>query len=149
MSELYAQLRADIIAAMKARESDKATALRTMDGAIQRVAIDENRKIDDELVLATLRKAVKDLKGASEQFAQGGRQDLVAKNAAEIALLEKYLPQAIEGAALEAIVDDAIAQSGAATKRDMGKVMGVLKQRPDADRINFGEVSKLVQGKLA
>jgi hypothetical protein len=148
MSTLYAQLRADILAAAKARQMEKLTSLRTIDGAIQRVAIDENREIDDELVLATLRKAVKDLKGASEQFAQGGRQDLVAKNAAEVELLEVYLPQAIEGEKLEVIVDEAIAASGATTKRDMGKVMGQLKKRPDADQIDFGAASMLIQSKL-
>lgn len=148
MSELYTQLRADILASAKARESDKLTALRTLDGAIQRVAIDENREIDDALVLSSLRKAVKDLKGASEMFAKGGRQDLVDKNALEISWLEAYLPRQIDGAQLEGIVDAAIAETGAETKRDMGKVMGMLKKRSDAAQIDFGAASKLIQSRL-
>lgn len=146
---LYAQLRADILTAARARESDKLTALRMIDGAVQKIAIDDNRPVDDDLLLTTLRKAVKDLKGASEQFAQGGRADLVEKNDRESAWLEVYLPQAIDGAVLVGIIDAAIAESGATTKREMGKVMGLLKARPDADRIDFGAASKLLQSKLS
>ena len=148
MSELYQQLRADIITAAKSRDMNRVTALRTLDGAIQKVSIDENREIDDALVLTTVKKAVKDLKGANEQFAKGGRQDLIDKNDAEIALLEVYLPQAMDAGTIEALVQEAIAQTGATEKRDMGKVMGVLKIHPDAGRIDFGQANKMIQERL-
>ncbi|MFP4540637.1 MAG: GatB/YqeY domain-containing protein [Opitutales bacterium] len=149
MSELYKTLRADIIRAVKARENEKALALRTIDGSIQRVAIDENKEITDESVIATVRKAVKDLENAKEQFAQGGRQDLVMKNEAEVAWLSRYLPAQMDAAALERLVEQAISDTGATTRRDMGKVMGVLKKNRDAATIDFGEASKLIQAKLS
>jgi uncharacterized protein len=148
MSTLYRSLRADIITAVKARDSGTSTALRTADAAVQRAAMDTNVEIDDALVLATLRKAVKNMNDANTEFAKAGRDDLVQANNVEIAILEKYLPAQIAGEKLEAIVVEAIAQTGAVSKREMGKVMAVLKARPDAELIDFGAVSKLVQSKL-
>ena len=149
MSTLYSSLRADIITAVKARDSLTSTALRTADAAVQRAAMDTNAEIDDALVLATLRKAVKNMNDANTEFAKAGRNDLVDANKVEIAILEKYLPAQIAGDQLATIVDEAIAQSGATSRREMGKVMGVLKSRPDAELIDFGAVSKLVQSKLS
>lgn len=149
MASVYETLRADVIAAMKARDSARATALRTADAAIQRASMDQNKPIDDALVIATLRKSVKNLADAKEEFEKGGRQDLAAANAAEIQLLEKYLPQPLEPARIEAIVAEVIRSTGATTKKEMGKVMAALKQRPEADLIDFGAASKIIQGKLA
>ena len=149
MPTLYETLRADIITAMKARDTATATALRTMDAAIQRAAMDASKPIDEALVLATFRKAVKNLTDARTEFEKGGRADLVAANTAEIAILAKYLPAGLDAAKLEALVVEVIAATGATTKKDMGKVIGALKQRPEAGLIDFGAVSKLVQSKLA
>jgi uncharacterized protein YqeY len=110
--------------------------------------MDQNKPIDDALVIATLRKAVKNLTDAKAEFQKGGRADLVAANDAEIAVLEKYLPQQLDPARLEALVAEAIAQTGATSRKEMGKVIGALKQRPEAALIDFGAVSKLVQAKL-
>lgn len=145
---LYAQLRSDIVIAVKARDADKALVLRTIDGAIQRVAIDQNIEITDELVVTTLRKAVKDLQGAIEQFSKGGRQDLVDKNTVEIALLEVYLPKQMDATALDALVSSAIVDSGATSMKEMGKVMGLLKSHPEAPLIDFGAASKIIRAKL-
>ena len=149
MPSTYETLRADIITAMKARDTATATALRTMDAAIQRAAMDASKPIDEALVLATFRKAVKNLTDAKSEFEKGGRADLVAANTAEIAILAKYLPAGLDAAKLEALVIEVIAATGATTKKDMGKVIGALKQRPEAGLIDFGAVSKVVQSKLA
>lgn len=148
MASLYETLRADVVTATKARESAAVLALRTADAQIQRASLDQSKPIDDALVIATLRKAVKNLADAKEQFAQGGRADLVAANEAEIRLLEKYLPQGLDPAKLEGIVAETIAATGAQSKKEMGKVIGALKQRPDAGLIDFAVASKLVQAKL-
>ena len=148
MATIYETLRADIITAVKARDSALATMLRTNDGAIQRAAMDLNKPIDDELVLATLRKAVKNLSAANIEFAKGGRNDLIETNLKEIALIEKYLPKGLDAARLEALVAEAISTTGAQSKKEMGKVIGALKQHPDAGLIDFGAVSKLIQAKL-
>jgi uncharacterized protein YqeY len=147
-SPLYDRLRADIITAMKARDSVATTALRTADAAIKRTAMDANKEIDDTLALASLRKSVKNLADANAEFAKGGRADLIAANEAEIALLAKYLPASLDTAKLEALIAEAIAATGAQSKKEMGKVIAALKQRPEAGLIDFGAASKLVQAKL-
>ena len=148
MPTTYETLRADIVAAMKAKDSARATMLRTADAAVQRAAMDQNKAIDEALVVATLRKAVKNLQDAITEFEKGGRADLVAANRAEIAVLEKYLPAGLDAAKLEALVAEVIAATGAASKKEMGKVIAALKQRPEAGLIDFGAASKLVQAKL-
>lgn len=148
MATIYEKLRADIVTAMKARDQATTTILRTMDAAIKRAEMDQGKPIDDALVIATLRKAVKNLRDANAEFTKGGRADLVATNDIEIAVLEKYLPQGIDGAQLEAIVIAAIAETGAQSRKEMGKVIGALKKRPDAGLIDFAAVSRLVQARL-
>lgn len=148
MATIYETLRADIVTAMKARDQATATTLRTNDAAIQRAAMDQNKPIDDALVVATLRKSVKNLADAREEFARGGRQDLVAANDAEIRLLEKYLPQQLDAAKLDELIAEAIRETGAQTKKDMGKVIGALKKRPEAGLIDFAAASKAIGAKL-
>jgi len=148
MPTIYEHLRADIVIAMKARDGATATSLRTADAAIQRSSMDLSKPIDDTLVVTTLRKAVKNLADAKVEFEKGGRADLVAANDTEIKLLEKYLPKGIEGAQLEALVAGAIKESGAASRKEMGKVIGALKKLPEAALIDFAAASKLIQSKL-
>jgi uncharacterized protein YqeY len=148
MATTYETLRADIIVAMKARDSVTATSLRTADAAVQRAAMDQNKPIDEALTVATLRKAVKNLTDAKAEFERGGRADLVVANETEIKILEKYLPKGIEGAQLDALIAAAIQETGAQSKKEMGKVIGALKKLPEAGLIDFGAVSTLVQAKL-
>ncbi|MDI1247273.1 MAG: GatB/YqeY domain-containing protein [Lacunisphaera sp.] len=148
MPTTYETLRADIITAMKARDTATATALRTMDAAIQRASLDSSKPIDEPLALSTLRKAVKNLTDARTEFEKGGRADLVAANTAEIAILQKYLPAGLDAAKVDALVAEVIATTGATSKKEMGKVIAALKQRPEAPLLDFGAVSKLIQAKL-
>jgi uncharacterized protein len=149
MATIYETLRADIVTAMKARDSATALALRTADAAIQRAAMDQNKPIDDALVIATLRKAVKNLADAKAEFTKGGRADLVAANDAEIRVIEKYLPQGLDAAKLEALITAAIQETGAQSRKEMGRVIGALKQRPEAALIDFGAASRMIQARLA
>ena len=148
MSTLYEKLRADIVTAVKARESTKALILRTNDAAIQRASLDQSKPIDDALVIATLRKAVKNLNDAKAEFEKGGRNDLVVANENEIRELEKYLPQGLDAARVEALVAEAIQETGAQSKKEMGKVIAALKKRPEASLLDFGAISKVIQAKL-
>lgn len=148
MSATYEKIRADIIVAMKARDSAATTALRSLDAAVKRAAMDANKDVDEALVVATLRKSVKNLADACAEFEKGGRADLVAANNAEIKLLEKYLPQGLDAAKVEALIDAAIREAGAQSKKDMGKVIGLLKKSPEAGVLDFAQVSKSVQAKL-
>jgi len=148
MPTIYEQLRADIVTALKARDAGTATALRTADAGIQRAAMDANKPIDDALVVGTLRKAVKNLTDAKAEFAKGGRADLVAANDVEIKVLEKYLPRAIDPSVLEGLIAAAIAETGVQSRKEMGKVIAALKQKPEAGLIDFGAASKLIQARL-
>jgi len=148
MATLYETLRADIITAVKARDTVTSTALRTLDAGIQRASIDLNKPIDDQLAMTVLRKSVKNLTDACAEFAKGGRSDLVAANQSEIKVLEKYLPAGLDPAKLEALVVAAIQESGAQSKKEMGKVVGLLKKHPDAALVDFALASKLIQAKL-
>lgn len=148
MPSLYETLRADIITAMKARDTATTTALRTADAGIKRAAMDTNKEIDDALVLATVRKAVKNLTDANAEFAKANRTDLITANETEIKILNKYLPAGLDAAKLDALVNEVIAATGAQSKKEMGKVIAALKQRPEAAVIDFGAVSKIVQAKL-
>jgi uncharacterized protein YqeY len=148
MPTTYETLRTDIITALKARDPATATALRTMDAAIQRAAMDASKPIEEALVIATFRKAVKNLTDARTEFERGGRADLVAANSTEIAILEKYLPKGLDAAKLEALIAEVITRTGATSKKEMGKVIGALKQCPEAPLIDFGTASKLIQAKL-
>lgn len=148
MPTIYETLRADIITAMKARDAATTTALRTADAAIKRAAMDLNKEIDDGLTITTLRKAVKNLADAKAEFEKGGRADLVAANETEIRVLEKYLPQGLDAAKVDALIAAAIQETGAQSKKEMGKVIAALKKLPEAALIDFGAVSKLVQVKL-
>jgi hypothetical protein len=148
MPTLYEQLRADIVTAVKARDAATATSLRTADASIQRAAMDLAKPIDDPLVIGTLRKGVKNLADAKVEFERGGRVDLVAANEAEIRLLEKYLPKGIDGVRLDALIAEAIQESGAQSRKEMGKVIGALKKKPEAPLIDFAAASKIIQAKL-
>jgi uncharacterized protein YqeY len=148
MPTLYEQLRADIVTAVKARDSATSLALRTADASIQRASMDLSKPIDDALVVSTLRKGVKNLADANIEFEKGGRSDLVTANQTEIRLLEKYLPRGMDAAQLDALVTEAIKETGALSRKEMGKVIGALKKRPDAGLIDFSAASKVVQAKL-
>jgi uncharacterized protein YqeY len=148
MSALYEKLRADVTSAMKARDSATLLSLRTADAAIQRASMDQAKPIDDPLVISTIRKSVKNLSDARLEFQKGGRSDLVAANDAEIKLLERYLPAGLDAAKLEALVAAAIQSAGAQSRKDTGKVIGALKQSPEAPLIDFGQASKIIQAKL-
>lgn len=148
MPSLYEKLRADIVVAVKARDSGKALILRSADAAIQRTALDTDVAIDDDLVVSTLRKSVKNLAAANLEFEKGRRRDLIDANLTEIAVLDAYLPQMITGEKLDGIIAEALTETGATSRKEMGRVIGTIKKRPDASLIDFGAVSKALQGKL-
>jgi uncharacterized protein len=148
MSTIYETLRADVVIAMKAGDKAAVLALRTNDAAIQRASLDQGKPIDDALVITTLKRSVKNLTDAKVEFEKGGRMDLVAANDAEIKILEKYLPKGLDLARLEGLVADAIRESGAQTRKEMGKVIGALKKLPEAALIDFAAASKYIQSKL-
>lgn len=125
-SALMDQLLADIKTAMKAQEHENVVALRTLNAAIKDQTVNAGLEITDEAVAAVVAKAIKQRADAIEQFAAAGRQDLVDKEQKQVDLYRKYQPKQLDRAEIEALVRQCIAESGAASKKEMGKVMQLL-----------------------
>jgi uncharacterized protein YqeY len=123
---LREKINADIKDALKSGAKDKVSALRMLSAALKNKEIDKRRQLTDEEVIETIRTLIKQRKDSIEQFTKGGRQDLADKETAEAVLLEVYLPQQLTREELEAMVREAVAQTGAQGARDMGKVMKAL-----------------------
>ena len=138
----------DMKSAMRSGEKDRLGQIRMLQAAIKQREVDERIMLDDAQVTAVLEKMIKQRREAITQFEAGGRADLAAKEITEIALLQGYLPEQLAPAELEALVAAAIAESGAVTVKDMGKVMALVKARA-AGRADMGVASVLIKSKLA
>ena len=137
---LKEQIKNDIKDAMRAKETGKRDTLRNIQAAIKQIEVDERRDVSDADVEAIMMKYLKQREDAKTQFANAGRDDLVEKENAEIAIVKSYLPEPMDDAELEAILKEVIASVGAQSMKDMGKVMGAAKaaigSRADGGRIN-------------
>lgn len=123
---LREKIDADTKDALKSGAKDKLSTLRMLNAALKNKQIDKRRPLTEEEVIETARSLIKQRKDSIEQFAKGGRQDLVDKETAEVVVLEAYLPKQLSREELDAMVRDAIAQTGAQGAKDMGKVMKAL-----------------------
>ena len=137
----------DMKAAMRAKDSERLGTIRMVTAAIKQREVDERIQLDDTQVLAVLEKMIKMRKESVAQFTSGGREDLVAKENKEIELLQAYLPAQLSEAELDALIDDAVAKSGATSIKEMGKAMAVLKQNAQG-RADMGVVSAKLKAKL-
>ncbi len=137
----------DMKVAMRARDSERLSAIRMLLAAIKQREVDERIEADDTVVLSTVEKLIKQRRDAIAQFESGGRADLVAKETAELKVLSAYLPQQLTETELIAAIDAAIAESGASGPAAMGKLMALLKPRL-AGRADMGVVSALVRKRL-
>jgi uncharacterized protein len=137
----------DMKAAMRAADKERLGTIRMLQAAIKQREVDERITLDDAQVLAVIEKMIKQRKESIAQFEQGGRADLAAKERAEIDLLQAYLPAQLSEAEVDALIKDAIASTGAATIKDMGKVMGVVKAKA-AGRADMGAVSARIKAAL-
>jgi uncharacterized protein len=137
----------DMKSAMRAGEKERLGTIRMILAAIKQREVDERIQLDDTQVLAALEKMIKQRKEAIAQFESGGRADLVAKESAEIAVLQTYLPAQLSDAEVDALIAAAIASTGATTLKDMGKVMGVIKAQAQG-KADMGKVSARIKQKL-
>jgi hypothetical protein len=144
---LKARITEDMKSAMRAGEKDRLSCIRMLQAGIQQREVDERVELGDAEVLAVIDKMIKQRKESVAQFQAGNRADLVAKESAEIALLSGYLPAQLGAAELDAMIKDAIASTGAATMKDMGKVMGVLKPKVQG-RTDMGALSARIKSAL-
>jgi uncharacterized protein YqeY len=138
----------DMKAAMRAKETARLGTIRLLLAAIKQREVDERTELDDAAVSSIVEKLIKQRKDSISQFQAAGRDDLVAAEQAELVVLQAYLPEQLSAAEVEAAVVAAIAESGASSAKDMGKVMGLLKPRL-AGRADMGQVSSLIKARLA
>ena len=138
----------DMKTAMKARESEKLAAIRLLQSALKQKEVDERVELTDELVLAIIDKMLKQRRDSIEQFTAGNRLDLVAKEEFEVGVLSAYMPQQLGEAEILTIVDGVIAETGATSAKDMGKVMNALRPKV-AGRADMGKLSGMVKSRLA
>ncbi len=145
---LKARIQEDMKSAMRAGEKEKLANIRMVMAAIKQREVDERIELDDPQVLAVIDKMVKQRRESIVQFQAGGRADLVAKEEAELAQLNAYLPAQLGDAELDALINDAIAATGAASIKDMGKVMAAIKARA-AGRADMGAVGARIKARLS
>jgi uncharacterized protein YqeY len=145
---LKARISEDMKSAMRAKDTVRLGAVRLLLAAIKQKEVDERSEPDDAAITGIVEKLIKQRKDSISQFQAAGRADLVAAEQAELAVLQAYLPEQLSSAEIEAAVAAAIAESGATSARDMGKVMGLLKPRL-AGRADMGHVSSLIKAHLA
>ena len=144
---LKARITEDMKSAMRAGEKEKLATIRLLQAAIKQREVDERIQLDDAQVLSVLEKMVKQRRESITQFEAGGRADLVASEQAELVVLQGYLPEQLTEAELTALINSAIASTGAASIKDMGKVMGVVKGQA-AGRADMGKVGALIKARL-
>ena len=137
----------DMKAAMRASEKERLGTIRMLQAAIKQREVDERITLDDTQVLGVIEKMIKQRKESIVQFEQGHRADLAAKEQAEIELLQAYLPAQLSDAEVDALIKAAIASTGAASIKEMGKVMGVVKAQA-AGRADMGAVSARIKAAL-
>jgi uncharacterized protein YqeY len=138
----------DMKTAMRSGEKERLGVIRMITSAIKQREVDERIALDDAQVLSVLEKMIKQRKESLVQFQAGNRQDLVDKEAAEITLLQGYLPAQLSDAEIEGLIKDAIAASGAAGIKDMGKVMAIIKSKAQG-RADLGSVGAKIKARLS
>ncbi|HTX23486.1 MAG TPA: GatB/YqeY domain-containing protein [Steroidobacteraceae bacterium] len=137
----------DMKAAMRAGERERLSTIRLILAAIKQREVDERIMLDDAQAIAVLEKMVKQRRESITQFASGGRADLVAKETAELAIVQSYLPAQLSEGEVAALIDEAMRSTGAASIKDMGKVMGVVKSKAQG-RTDMGALSARIKERL-
>lgn len=141
------RIKADMADAMRAKDPAKLGALRLLSAAIQRREVDERIALDDAQVMAVIEKLLKQSRESIEQYEKGGRPELAAKERAEAGYWQAYMPRPLSDAEIDALIGETIAATGAASVKDMGKVMGALKPKL-AGRADMGQVGAKIKAKL-
>jgi uncharacterized protein YqeY len=147
-SALKDQIQDAMKAAMKSGDKQRLAVIRLIMSAMKQVEVDERIELDDARVLAILDKMVKQRRESISQFNTGGREDLAAKEQAEIDVISDFLPQALSAEEIETIINSAISETGAASMKDMGKVMGIVKPQITG-RADMGAVSGKIKSLLS
>lgn len=144
---LKARITEDMKAAMRGGDKRRLGVIRLIQSAIKQREVDERVELDDAQVIVTLDKMLKQRRDSIEQYQKASREDLAEQEAFEIGVIQEYMPAALSEAEIDALVDEAIAATGASSMRDMGAVMGRLKPKLQG-RADMGEISKRIKSRL-
>jgi len=145
---LNEKIGSDITAAMKAKDAPRLSALRMLKAAVMNKGVEKNRELEDAEVLQVVAALVKQRRDSIEQFGNAGRTDLVAKESGEIAVLEAYLPPAASAEEIDAAVAAAITETGAASQKDIGKVMKAVMPKLAGKHADGRTINEAVRRKL-
>lgn len=148
MSDLKNRISDDMKAAMRAQQKERLGTIRLIQAAIKQREVDERIELDDTQVIAVLDKMVKQRKESISQYEAAGRDELAAKEQAEIEIIQEFLPEALSEAEVDGMIAEAIAATGASEMKDMGKVMGILKPKLQG-RADMSAVSAQIKAKLS
>lgn len=144
---LLSQLNDEMKNAMRAKDKNRLGVIRMALSAIKQAKIDNQKEMSDDDILALLTKMIKQRKESVAMYTEGGREEMAAAEQAEIAVIEEFLPQALTADEVQQLITQAIADSGAASMADMGKVMAILKPQMQG-RADLGKVSGQVRAAL-
>ncbi len=147
MSELKQRIQQAMKDAMRAKDKPRLGVIRLMQSEFKRIEVDERIELDDARVLAILDKMCKQRRDSEQQYRDAGREELAAQESFEISVIQEFLPAALSDEELAAIIDQAIADSGAESMRDMGKVMAIIKPQVQG-RADMGAVSQQLKARL-
>ena len=147
MSSLKERIQEDVKDAMRARDKDRLAAIRLITAAIKQREVDERIELDDAQVTAVLDRMARQRRESIAQFEKAGRDDLIARENAELDIIRDYLPEQLTEDELRSLIDEALEQTGASTIKDMGKVMGLLKPRLQG-RTDMAAVSAMIKSRL-
>ena len=147
MSEIKTALMSDIKACMKGGDKDRLAVLRLVSAAVKQREVDDRTDVDDQEMITILDKMAKQRRESIEQFVKGGRDDLAEVEKKELEIIQTYLPQPLSETEIQALIDQAVSDTGASEIRDMGKVMGVLKPQLQG-RADMSAVSAKIKSKL-
>ncbi len=148
MSELQQRINDDVKTAMRNKDKERLGVLRLITAAFKQKEVDERIELDDTMVLAIMNKMTKQIRDSIDQFEKAGRDDLAAKEAFELKIIQEYLPAQLTEDEIGQIIAECVKASGAESAKDMGKVMGLLKPRIQG-RADMGKVSGLVKQQLS
>ena len=148
MSELKEQISSAMKDAMRARDKARLGAIRLMLAAIQRIEVDERKELNDAEVLAVLDKMLKQRRESIKQYKDANRQDLLDQEEFEVGIIKDFMPAQLDDAEIEAIMTAAIAETGAASMKEMGKVMGIIRPKLQG-RADMGAVSGKIKAQLS
>ena len=147
-SEIKPRVNAAVKDAMRAQAKDRLGVLRLITAEFKKVVVDERIEVDDARALQLLDKMVKQRRDSVAQFTAGGRQELADKETFEISIIQEFLPQSLSDDELLALIKEAIAESGAASAQDMGKLMAIIKPKAQG-RCDMSKVSQLIKAQFA